>query len=67
MRQTATWVFLFIAESVGLSQLELPPELRHNHAMKMLTVPIRLDFPWPGLCLVGAAYFMYRVPVPGGV
>lgn len=28
--------------------------------------PLRLDFVWAGLCLVGAAYFMFRAPVSGG-
>ncbi len=28
--------------------------------------PLRLDFVWAGLCLVGAAYFMFRQPLTGG-
>mgnify|MGYP000872178559 CR=1 FL=1 len=28
--------------------------------------PIRLDFVWAALCLVGAAYFMFRGGVPAG-
>lgn len=28
--------------------------------------PLRLDYLWAGLCLVGAAYFMFRTPVGGG-
>lgn len=28
--------------------------------------PLRLDFVWAGLCLVGAAYFMFRAPIAGG-
>jgi hypothetical protein len=27
--------------------------------------PLRLDFLWAGLCLVGAAYFMFRTPAGG--
>jgi hypothetical protein len=27
--------------------------------------PLRLDFVWAGLCLVGAAYFMFRSPGTG--
>lgn len=27
--------------------------------------PLRLDFLWAGLCLVGAAYFMFRSPAVG--
>ncbi len=28
--------------------------------------PLRMDFVWAGLCLVGAAYFMFRQPLTGG-
>jgi hypothetical protein len=27
--------------------------------------PLRLDFLWAGLCLIGAAYFMFRTPTTG--
>ncbi len=27
--------------------------------------PLRLDYLWAGLCLVGAAYFMFRTPATG--
>jgi len=29
-------------------------------AVLYLEVPLKLDFLWAGLCLVGAAYFMFR-------
>lgn len=28
--------------------------------------PLRMDFVWAGLCLIGAAYFMFRQPLTGG-
>ncbi len=31
-----------------------------------MKVPLRLDFLWAALCLVGAAYFMFRTPLTGG-
>lgn len=27
--------------------------------------PLRMDFLWAGLCLVGAVYFMFRAPLSG--
>ncbi len=35
-------------------------------ALFYMKEPLRLDFFWAGLCLVGAAYFMFRAPVSGG-
>ena len=35
-------------------------------ALFYMKEPLRLDFLWAGLCLVGAAYFMFRAPVSGG-
>ena len=31
-------------------------------ALFYMKEPLRLDFLWAGLCLVGAAYFMFRTP-----
>ena len=31
-------------------------------AVVYLEVPLKLDYLWAGLCLVGAAYFMFRTP-----
>jgi uncharacterized protein (DUF486 family) len=35
-------------------------------ALFYMKEPLRLDYLWAGLCLVGAAYFMFRQPVGGG-
>lgn len=35
-------------------------------AVLYMREPLRLDFLWAGLCLVGAAYFMFRQPFSGG-
>ena len=35
-------------------------------ALYYMKEPLRLDFLWSGLCLVGAAYFMFRTPLTGG-
>lgn len=35
-------------------------------AILYMKEPLRLDFVWAGLCLIGAAYFMFRTPVSGG-
>jgi uncharacterized protein (DUF486 family) len=35
-------------------------------ALYYMKVPLRLDFLWAALCLVGAAYFMFRTPLTGG-
>jgi len=29
-----------------------------------MRIPLKLDFLWAGLCLVGAAYFMFRGDLP---
>ena len=34
-------------------------------ALFYMKEPLRLDFLWAGLCLVGAAYFMFRAPAGG--
>ena len=34
-------------------------------ALYYMKEPLRLDFFWAGLCLVGAAYFMFRTPAGG--
>jgi uncharacterized protein len=33
-------------------------------AMMYMKQPLKLDFLWAGLCLVGAAYFMFREGLP---
>ncbi len=35
-------------------------------AIYYMKEPLRLDFLWAGLCLIGAAYFMFRQPLAGG-
>jgi uncharacterized protein len=35
-------------------------------ALLYMKQPLKLDFLWAGLCLVGAVYFMFRAPLPGG-
>ena len=35
-------------------------------ALYYMKEPLRLDFLWAALCLVGAAYFMFRTPLTGG-
>lgn len=35
-------------------------------ALFYMREPLRLDFLWAGLCLVGAVYFMFRAPLSGG-
>ena len=34
-------------------------------ALYYMKEPLRLDFLWAALCLVGAAYFMFRTPAGG--
>jgi uncharacterized protein len=34
-------------------------------ALFYMKEPLRVDFLWAGLCLVGAAYFMFRTPAGG--
>jgi uncharacterized protein len=33
-------------------------------AMFYMRMPLKLDYLWAGLCLVGAAYFMFRGDIP---
>jgi uncharacterized protein len=33
-------------------------------ALLYMKQPLKLDFLWAGLCLVGAVYFMFRAPLP---
>lgn len=35
-------------------------------ALLYMKEPLRLDFLWAALCLVGAVYFMFRTPLAGG-
>jgi hypothetical protein len=35
-------------------------------ALFYMKEPLRLDYLWAGLCLIGAAYFMFRTPAGGG-
>ncbi len=35
-------------------------------ALYYMNEPLKLDFLWAALCLVGAAYFMFRQPLGGG-
>jgi uncharacterized protein (DUF486 family) len=35
-------------------------------AILYMKEPLRMDFLWAGLCLIGAAYFMFRQPLAGG-
>lgn len=35
-------------------------------ALWYMKEPLRLDYLWAALCLVGAAYFMFRAPASGG-
>jgi hypothetical protein len=35
-------------------------------AILYMKEPLRLDFLWAGLCLIGAAFFMFRQPLAGG-
>jgi uncharacterized protein len=34
-------------------------------ALLYMKEPLRLDFLWAGLCLLGAVYFMFRAPLSG--
>jgi len=34
-------------------------------ALLYMKEPLRLDYLWAGLCLIGAAYFMFRTPAGG--
>jgi hypothetical protein len=34
-------------------------------AVLYLKEPLKLDYLWAGLCLVGAAFFMFRDKLPG--
>lgn len=34
-------------------------------ALLYMKEPLKLDYLWAGLCLVGAAYFMFRAPAGG--
>lgn len=34
-------------------------------ALFYMKEPLRLDFLWAGLCLLGAVYFMFRAPLTG--
>jgi uncharacterized protein (DUF486 family) len=35
-------------------------------ALFYMKEPLRLDYLWAGLCLIGAAYFMFRTPAGAG-
>ena len=35
-------------------------------AVYFMKVPLKLDYLWAGLCILGAAYFIFRDHVPGG-
>lgn len=35
-------------------------------AVYFMKVPLKLDYLWAGLCILGAAYFIFRGHVPGG-
>ena len=63
------------ANRIGYTAMTLP-QLKIMQEVIALTVfvpfalfymkePLRLDFLWAGLCLVGAAYFMFRTPAGG--
>jgi uncharacterized protein (DUF486 family) len=60
------------ANRIGYSQLSLP-QLKILQEVITLSVfvpfavyymhkPVRLDFLWAGLCLLGAVYFVFRSP-----
>ena len=57
--------------TMSLSQLKILQEVITlsvfvPFAMVYMRQPIKLDFLWAGLCLLGAVYFMFRAHAPAG-
>ena len=51
-----------------LAQLKIPQEVITlavfvPFALVYMKQPLKLDFLWAGLCLVGAVYFVFRAPM----